>query len=50
MEQKKTRKLRMYVPRQPLVNQRPWSVVGWLLAFVILLLIIYSYFAVSKNA
>ncbi len=49
MEQGEFRKLRVRLPRQPLVNQRPWSIAGLLLALIILLIIIWSYYAHKKS-
>lgn len=43
MEQKKFKKLYIYLPRQPLVNDRPWLIAGILLVFIILLLVVYFY-------
>ena len=43
MEQKKIRKIPFNLPRQPLVNQRPWLIAGLLFAFIILLMIVYNY-------
>lgn len=44
MEEQEYRKLRTYLPRQPIVNQRPWLLVGLLLAFIVLLIAAYGYF------
>ena len=50
MEPDKFRKLRVHLPRQPLVNQRPWWIAGVLLAFIILLIMVYSYMAHKKRS
>ncbi|WP_276503546.1 hypothetical protein [Terrimonas pollutisoli] len=38
------RKLSVKLPRQPLINQRPWLIVGLLLALIFLLATAYAYF------
>ena len=43
------RKLRVHLPRQPLVNQRPWWIAGLLLASIILLIAAWSYYAYKKH-
>jgi hypothetical protein len=50
MEPDEFRKLRVRLPRQPLVNQRPWWIAGMLLAFIILLFAVYSYYAHKKRS
>lgn len=50
MEEQEYRKLHTYLPRQPIVNQRPWLIVGLLLAFVVLLIAAYSYFTYMNKA
>jgi heme/copper-type cytochrome/quinol oxidase subunit 3 len=50
MPQKQFRKLRMYLPRQPLVNQRPWLMAGILLVMIFLLIAIYCYITATHNA
>ena len=49
VEQKKIRKIPVHLPRQPLVNQRPWLMAGLLLALSILLMIIYNYIIYAKD-
>lgn len=50
MQQKKFKKLYIYLPRQPLVNDRPWMIAGILFVFIILLFVIYCYLhAVAKE-
>lgn len=49
MEPDEFRKLRVRLPRQPLVNQRPWWIAGLLLAFIILLIAAWSYYANKKR-
>ena len=50
MEQKKFIKLRIYLPRQPLVNDRPWLIAGLLFVLIILLFVVYCYFeSVAKG-
>ncbi len=44
MPSKKIRKLDIDLPRQRLIDQRPWLLAGLLLAFIILLTIAYAYF------
>lgn len=44
MTAKKFHKLGIDLPRQRLVNQRPWLVAGLLLASIILMAIAYAYF------
>jgi hypothetical protein len=39
----------MELPVQPVINQRPFSVLGWLLAAVILLLVVLSYLKYKKK-
>jgi hypothetical protein len=48
MEPDEFRKLRVHLPRQPLVNQRPWWIAGLLLALVILLVVAWSYYTHKK--
>ncbi len=43
------RKLNLDLPRQPLVNERPWLAAGLLLAFIILLMSAYAYFENMKE-
>jgi len=49
MPSQKFRKLNIYLPRQPLIDQRPWLAAGLLLAFIILLLAASAYFGSMKN-
>jgi hypothetical protein len=49
MEPDEFRKLRMQLPRQPIVNQRPWWIAGLLLVFIILLFAAWSYFSYTKR-
>ena len=49
MDRREFRKLRVYLPRQPLVNQRPWWIAGMLLAFIIVLIAAYGYLKHKKN-
>ena len=44
------RKLHIDLPRQPLINQRPWLIAGLLLVSVILLIAAYSYFVYKKSS
>ena len=37
------RKLNLLLPRQPLVNQRPWWIAGLLFATLIVMLAVWSY-------
>lgn len=46
----KYKKLTVDLPRQPLVNQRPWSIAGWVLAIVFLLAAVYTYFHEAKKS
>jgi amino acid transporter len=39
----------MYLPRQPLVNQKPWAIAGVLLAVVFLLFVALTYYKYSKG-
>ena len=50
MEKREFRKLRVYVPRQPIVNQRPWLIAGLLLAFLVFSLAVCGYLSYKKNA
>jgi hypothetical protein len=50
MPQKQFKKLRMYLPRQPLVNQRPWLMAGILLVLLFLLIVIYYYVTAARSA
>jgi len=43
------RKLKVHLPRQRLVNQRPWWIAGLLLAIAILFFAAWSYFAHKKH-
>jgi len=43
------RKLNVRLRRQPLVNQRPWWIAGLLLATIILLLAVWSYYHSHKK-
>ena len=45
MAHKKFRKLQIDLPRQPVVNQRPWLIAGLLLVFIILLIAACNYYA-----
>lgn len=49
MKPERFKKLRMYLPRQPLANQRPWQIAGLLLAAAFLLFAAWSYFNYNKN-
>ena len=49
MEPEEFRKLHVRLPRQPVVNQRPWWIAGLLLAFIILLFAAWSYYAYKKR-
>lgn len=49
MQQKQFKKLRMYLPRQPLVNQRPWLIAGILLVILFLLIAIYCYINATRG-
>jgi hypothetical protein len=40
----KIRKLNINLPQKPIYNQRPWLIAGLLLAVIILMIAIYSYF------
>jgi len=50
MEPDNFRKLNVHLPRQPLVNQRPWWIAGLLFAAIILLLAAWSYYSHKKNS
>jgi hypothetical protein len=43
MEPRKFRKLHVNLPRQPLVNQRPWLIAGYVFAAAFLLLAVLLY-------
>ena len=49
MEPDEFRELEVHLPRQPVVNQRPWWIAGLLLAFIILLCAAWSYFVHKKR-
>ena len=49
MAQKKFRKLQIDLPRQPVVNQRPWLIAGLLLVFIILLIAACNYYVYKKR-
>jgi hypothetical protein len=49
MDPDEFRKLRVHLPRQPIVNQRPWWIAGLLLVFIILLFAAWSYYAYKKR-
>jgi hypothetical protein len=49
MKPGKFRKLHIHLPRQPIINQRPWWIAGLLLAFIILLFAAWSYYAHKKR-
>jgi type VI protein secretion system component VasF len=49
MEPGEFRKLHVHLPRQPLVNQRPWWIAGLLLAFIILMVAAWSYYTHTKR-
>jgi hypothetical protein len=44
MKEKEFRKLDIDLPTQPVKNQFPWLVAGWLLVLAILSLAAYAYF------
>lgn len=44
MPDKRFRKLNIDLPRQPIVDERPWLAAGLLLASIILLMSAYAYF------
>jgi len=46
MKEEKFRKLDIDLPTEPLRNQRPWLVAGWLFVFAIMLLAVCAYFMV----
>ncbi len=48
MEPENFRKLHVRLPRQPLVNQRPWWIAGLVLTFIILLFAAWSYYSYTK--
>ncbi len=50
MTHKKFRKLQADLPRQPVVNQRPWLIAGLLLVFIILLIAACNYYVYKKRA
>jgi hypothetical protein len=50
MQPQEFRKLDIDLPRQPIIQQRPWWIAGWLLVFVILLQITYTYFGHRKQS
>jgi hypothetical protein len=50
MEPEEFQKLPIDLPRQPLVNQRPWWIAGLVLTFLILLFAAWSYFAYKKRS
>jgi len=49
MEPVEFRKLRVWLPRQPLVDQRPWWITGLALTFIILVFVAWSYYSYSKH-
>lgn len=49
MTHKKFRKLQIDLPRQPVVNQRPWLIAGLLLVFIILLIAACNYYVYKKR-
>ncbi len=49
MPSQKFRKLNIYLPMQPSVDQRPWLAAGLILAFIILLMSAYAYFDNMKK-
>lgn len=44
MKPKDFRKLDADLPRQPITDQRPWLIAGFMLAFVILVIAVCAYF------
>ncbi|MDQ3683493.1 MAG: hypothetical protein M3352_10560 [Bacteroidota bacterium] len=44
MKEKEFRKLEIDLPTQPVRNQRPWLVAGWLFVITILLIAAAAYF------
>jgi hypothetical protein len=49
MEPDEFRELKVQLPRQPIVNQRPWWIAGLLVAFIFFLFAAYSYYAYKKG-
>lgn len=49
MRPRKFRKLHISLPVQPVVNQRPWLITGWLLAAAFLLIAACIYFSHKKS-
>lgn len=50
MKRQEFLKLHIDLPRQPLINQRPWLIAGLLLVFVILLIAACGYFTHKKSS
>ena len=50
MEPEEFQKLPIDLPRQPVVNQRPWWIAGLVLAILIMLFAAWSYFAYKKRS
>ena len=50
MKPNEFRKLPINLPRQPVVNQRPWLIAGFLLVLIILLMAACSYYAYKKRS
>jgi len=49
MDADEFRELNIELPRQPVVNQRPWWIVGLSLAFIFLLFTMWNYYAHKKR-
>jgi cbb3-type cytochrome oxidase subunit 3 len=49
MKLRKFRKLHINLPRQPVVNQRPWFIAGLLLAVIFLLIAAWMYYSHKKS-
>jgi uncharacterized membrane protein SirB2 len=49
MKPRKFRKLHINLPRQPVVNQRPWLIAGLLLVVIFLLIAAWMYFSHKKS-
>jgi hypothetical protein len=49
MKHKEFRKLQIDLPRQPVVNQRPWLIAGLLLVFIIVLIAACNYYVYMRR-
>lgn len=49
MSSPRFRRLRVELPRQPVVDQRPWLAAGVLAAFIILLMCVCAYYYGAKE-